>query len=115
MVLIFYLFLGFCGLFLFVLFLSIVLISNSLEEEEILINAEHEEEEELGDDVENNEKGVKVFRQSAFRGSGLVDKTRSYIFALSELFFKIVRMPIFIFCYCMHCTLEINNDFITIE
>ena len=115
MVLIFYLFLGFCGLFLFVLFLSIVLISNSLEEEEILINAEHEDEEEPGDDVENNQKGLKVVRQSEVRGTGLVDKTRLHIFALSELFLKIVRLPVFLFCYCMQCTLEINNDFISIE
>ena len=112
MLMIFYLFLGFCGFFLLVLLLSIVLISQSVEEEEVLIDAEHDEEDELGDDVE---KGVKVVRQSERRMNVFVYKIQQSLHSFHEFLIKIVRLPVFLFCYCAQCTLKINNDFISIE
>ena len=112
MVMIFYLFLGFCGFFLLVLLLSIILISQSVEEEEVLIDDEHEDEEELGDDVE---KGVKVVRQSERRVNVLVYKIRQFLFSFNEFLCKIIRLPVFLYSYYVQCTLETNNDFITIE
>ena len=114
-VLIFYLFLGFCGLFLFILLISIVLFSHSLDEEEILVDDEEEDEHGGGDDVENHQNSVKVVRQRRHRETGLVYKTRPFIFSLTEVFYKFVRLPVFLCCYCVQCTSEINNDFITIE
>ena len=112
MVLIFYLFLGFCGFFLLVLLLSIVLISQTVEEEEVLIDGEYEDND---NNVENCETGTKIVRQSEERFNGFLCRIRKFLLSFCEVFFNILKLPVIFYRYCVQLTLEINNDFIIIE
>ena len=122
LLLVFYLFLGFCGFFILILILSIIFITLS-EDDQILgvINTEDDEEEnntfeasEVQQDVENCDKTRKVVKQSERIQNGLLVKGQQMIIRFCELFKKFIQFPVLLYFYFVQWTLQINDDFIRI-
>ena len=122
LLLVFYLFLGFCGFFLLILLLSIILITLS-EDDKILSNINTEDEEEINTfeasevekDVENCDKIIKGLRQSEQIPNGLLTKGQQMIILFCKLFKNIIQLPVVSYFHFVQWTMQINNDFIRIE
>ena len=107
------LFLGFCGFFLLILLLSIVIISQS-EVEDILIDIEDEKDDDQ-DDMECCEKEVQVIRQKEQILYRFLYKIKNILFTSSELIFEVIQIPVKLYFHIVHYISEINNDFISIK
>ena len=81
----------------------------------MLIDAEFEYEPEEEDDVEHCAERLKVVRQSELRLNGFVYKIQYFFLLISGLFSKVIKLPIVLYSHFVQCTLEINNDFLTIQ
>ena len=122
LLLIFYLFLGFCGVFLLILLLSMIFITLS-EDDQILANINTEDEEESNNcekyevekDVENCDKSIKVVKQCEQTQNGLLVNGKQIIIRFCEPFKKFIKFPVLLYFYFVQWTLQIDNDFIRLE
>ena len=122
LLLIFYLFLGLCGFFLIILFLSIILVTLS-EDDQIIVTIDTENEEdtntceksEVEKGVENCDTSIKVVGQREQIPNGLLTKGQQMIIMLCQLFKKFVLFPVFLYFHVVQWTMQISNDFIRID
>ena len=114
LLLVFYLFLGFCGFFLLILLLSIILITLS-EYDQILGNTITDEKYEVQKEIENCDTIMKVVRQSEQIPNEVLNKPKQTKMIYCELFKNFIKFPISLFSQYVQWTMQFNNDFICIE
>jgi hypothetical protein len=122
LLLIFYLFLGFCGFFLLILLLSMVFITLS-EDDRILANIITQDEDESNNcekleaqkDVGNYDKSIKFVKQSEHIPNRLLMKGQQMIIKFYELFKNVINFPVLLYFNLVQWTIQIDNDFIRIQ
>ena len=125
LLLIFYLFLGFCGFFLLILLLSMICIALS-EDDQILVTIDTDDEEdsnacekyEVEKYVDNGDKSIKVVKQCEQTQNYVVMKGQQMIIRFCELFknsfnFQFYYISILYSGHCklMMILLGLNNKF----
>ena len=108
-ILLFYLFLGFCGFFLLVFLLTNFFLSIS-EKDQPIIDAE--EITEIENDTENYEKGIKSANQLKMN-QNLFLKIKRIKSNVSEIITNVLRLPLIVYSYSLQWKVEIDNDFIS--
>jgi hypothetical protein len=118
LLLIFYLFIGFCGFFLLILLLSMIFITLS-EDDQIFANIITEDQEERNSEIEkdaqNCDKTIRVVKQSEQIPNGVLLKGKQMIIVFSELLKNVIKFPALLYFNFVQWTTQIDNDFIRIE